>query len=95
MKNMKTGVPYFEEEVLSPYNLMNEKIMLGLRTLNGFDKNHLFSIVNQPIKDEIESKIDTFLNDEILISSNNIISMNPERWLLSDYVSRELFILNE
>ncbi len=95
IKNMKAGVPYFEEEVLSPYNLMNEKIMLGLRTLNGFDKNNLFSIVNQPIKNEIESKLNTFLNDETLISSNNIISMNPEKWLLSDYVSRELFILNE
>ena len=94
IKNMKAGIPYFEQEVLSHYDLVNEKIMLGLRTLNGFDKNHLFSIVNQAKKDEVASKIDTFLKDEILISTNNIISMNPEKWLLSDYVSRELFILN-
>ena len=95
IKNMKAGIPYFEQEVLSHYDLVNEKIMLGLRTISGFDKNHLFSIVNQAKKDEVESKIDTFLKDEILISTNNIISMNPEKWLLSDYVSRELFILNE
>ena len=95
MKNVKAGIPYFEEEVLSPYNLMNEKIMLGLRTLNGFDKNHLLNIVNQPIKLEIERKLNSFLKEEILISKNNIISMKPEKWLLSEYVSRELFILNE
>ena len=91
---MKAGIPYFEQEVLSHYDSVNEKIMLGLRTLNGLDKDHIFSNVPQPIKDEIESKLNTFLKDEILISTNNIISMNPEKWLLSEYVSRELFILN-
>ena len=95
IKNIKTGVPFFEQEVLSPYDLVNEKIMLGLRTLNGLDKNYIFSIVPQSIKDEIESKLNTFLKDEIIISTNNIISMNPEKWLLSEYVSRELFILKE
>ena len=95
IKNIKAGVPYFEQEVLSPYDLVNEKIMLGLRTLNGLDKNYIFSIVPQSIKDEIDSKLNTFLKDGILISTNNIISMNPEKWLLSEYVSRELFILKE
>ena len=95
IKNIKAGVPYFEQEVLSPYDLVNEKIMLGLRTLNGLDKNYIFNIVPQSIKDEIESKLNTFLKEKILISNNNIISMNPEKWLLSEYVSRELFILKE
>jgi oxygen-independent coproporphyrinogen III oxidase len=95
IKNIKAGLPYFEQEVLSPNDLVNEEIMLGLRTLNGLDKDHLLSIVPQLIKDEIESKLNMFLKDEILISTNNIISMNPEKWLLSEYVSRELFILNE
>ena len=95
IKNMKAGIPYFEQEVLSNYDLVNEKIMLGLRTLSGFDKNHLLSILTQPKRDEVKRKIDIFLKDKILISTNNIISMNPEKWLLSEYVSRELFILNE
>ena len=95
IKNIKAGIPYFEQEVLSPYDIINEKIMLGLRTLNGLDKDHVFSIVPQAIKEGIESKLNTFLKDEILLSTNNIISMNPEKWLLSEYVSRELFILKE
>ena len=95
IKNIKAGIPYFEQEVLSPYDIVNEKIMLGLRTLNGLDKDHVFSIIPQAIKEGIESKLNTFLKDEILHSTNNIISMNPEKWLLSEYVSRELFILKE
>ena len=95
IKNIKAGIPYFEQEVLSPYDIVNEKIMLGLRTLNGLDKDHVFSIVPQAIKDEVERKLNTFLKDKILISNENIISMNPEKWLLSEYVSRELFILKE
>ena len=95
IKNMKAGIPYFEQEVLSPYDLVNEKIMLGLRTLNGLDKDDIFNIVPLAINEVIESKLNTFLKDEILISTNNIISMNPEKWLLSEYVSRELFILKE
>ncbi|MDB0010954.1 radical SAM family heme chaperone HemW [Flavobacteriales bacterium] len=95
IKNIKAGIPYFEQEVLSPYDIVNEKIMLGLRTLNGLDKDYVFSIVPQALKEGIESKLNTFLKDEILLSTNNIISMNPEKWLLSEYVSRELFILKE
>lgn len=95
IKNIKAGIPYFEQEVLSPYDIVNEKIMLGLRTLNGLNKDHVFSIVPKAIKEGIESKLNTFLKDEILLSTNNIISMNPEKWLLSEYVSRELFILKE
>lgn len=95
IKNIKAGIPFFEKEVLSPYDIVNEKIMLGLRTLNGLDKEHVFSIVPKAIKEGIESKLNTFLKDEILLSTNNIISMNPEKWLLSEYVSRELFILKE
>ena len=95
IKNIKAGIPCFEQEFLSPYDIVNEKIMLGLRTLNGLDKNHLFSIIPQPVKDEVERKLNTFLKDKILISKENIISMNPEKWLLSEYVSRELFILKE
>ena len=95
IKNIKAGIPYFEQEVLSPYDIVNEKIMLGLRTLNGLDKDHVFSIVPQAVKEGIESKLNTFLKDEILLSTNNIISMNPEKWLLSEYVSREVFILKE
>ncbi|MDB2387529.1 radical SAM family heme chaperone HemW [bacterium] len=95
IKNIKAGIPYFEQEVLSPYDIVNEKIMLGLRTLNGLDKDHVFSIVPKALKEGIESKLNTFLKDEILLSTNNIISMNPEKWLLSEYVSRELFILKE
>ena len=95
IKNIKAGIPYFEQEVLSPYDIVNEKIMLGLRTLNGLDKDHVFSIVPQAIKEGIESKLNTFLKDEILLSTNNIISMNPKKWLLSEYVSRELFIIKE
>ena len=95
IKNIKAGIPFFEKEVLSPYDIVNEKIMLGLRTLNGLDKDHVFSIVPQAIKEGIESKLNTFFKDKILISNENIISMNPEKWLLSEYVSRELFILKE
>ena len=95
IKNIKAGIPYFEQEALSPYDIVNEKIMLGLRTLNGLDKDHLFSIVPQALKEAFESKLNTFLKDEILLSTDNIISMNPEKWLLLEYVSRELFILKE
>ena len=95
IKNIKAGIPCFEQEFLSPYDIVNEKIMLGLRTLNGLDKNHLFSIIPQPVKNEVERKLNTFFKDKILISNENIISMNPEKWLLSEYVSRELFILKE
>ena len=95
INNIQSGVPYFEEETLTPYNLINEKIMLGLRTLNGFDKNHLLSVLNPAIKAEFESKLNALLLEEVIVSKNNVISMRPEKWLLSEYVSRELFILNE
>ena len=55
----------------------------------------MYLVLSPSYKRGIESKLNTFLKDEILLSTNNIISMNPEKWLLSEYVSRELFILKE
>ena len=45
-------------------------------------------------QDKIKLKIQEFIEDKFLSKEGPIISMRKEKWLLSEYVSRELFILN-
>ena len=68
--------------------------MLGLRTENGVDLNNASMFLNEKQKNIIFQKIKSFSDDGLLDYTKNRIKMKPNKWLLAEYVSRELFILN-
>jgi coproporphyrinogen III oxidase-like Fe-S oxidoreductase len=69
--------------------------MLGLRTSKGLDLDNVVNNLKIKNKTAFESKLNRFINEEIVFNKNNNVHMNPEKWLLSEHVSRELFILSE
>ena len=86
---------YFEEEMLSEKDLFNEKIMLGLRTEKGVDVNTIYQYLNPKEQSNFDVKVKTFFKDGLLINENNTIRIPTKKWLLSEYVSREFFILSK
>ena len=76
-------------------DLFNEKIMLGLRTEKGFNLEELMQKIDQKEKKIFKDKLQTFFNDGLLVRSKNRIKIPANKWLLSDYVTREFFILKE
>jgi len=95
IKNIESTSIFHKEEVLSNYDSINEQIMLGLRTSKGFNLDNVVNNLKIKNKTAFENKLNRFIKEDIIINKNNNVHMNPEKWLLSEYVSRELFILSE
>lgn len=95
IKNIESTSIFHKEEVLSNYDSINEQIMLGLRTSKGFNLDNVVNNLKIKNKTAFENKLNSFIKEDIIINKNNNVHMNPEKWLLSEYVSRELFILSE
>ena len=95
ISQINSKLAYSDSEKLSNIDLFNEKIMLGLRTEKGFNLEEIMQNIDQKEKEIFNDKLQTFFNDGLLIQSNNRIKIPANKWLLSDYVSREFFILKE
>ena len=95
IKNIESTSVFHKEEVLSNYDSINEQIMLGLRTSKGFNLDNVVNNLKIKNKTAFENKLNRFIKEEIIFNKNNNVHMSPEKWLLSEYVSRELFILSE
>jgi len=94
IKKVETKEIFFEEEELKECDVYNERIMLGLRTEKGVDLDNMKTFLNEKQQNIIFQKIKSFSNDGLLDYTKNRIKMKPNKWLLAEYVSRELFILN-
>ena len=95
IKNIESTSSFHKEEVLSNNDIINEQIMLGLRTSRGFILDNVVNNLKIKNKTAFENKLNRFIKGDIIFNKNNNVHMNPEKWLLSEYVSRELFILSE
>jgi coproporphyrinogen III oxidase-like Fe-S oxidoreductase len=69
--------------------------MLGLRTENGVSISALYKYLDENQKVKFKSKLNSLIKDGLLTFKNNCIKIPQNKWLLSEYVSREFFILNE
>ena len=83
-----------QKEELCKIDHFNELIMLGLRTSEGVNLPEALKLLNEKNKSDFNFKMDRFLHDGLLKVNNDILVMNKEKWLLSEFISRELFILN-
>ena len=83
-----------QKEELSEIDHFNELIMLGLRTSEGVKLSEALKFLNEKNRNDFNAKIDRFLHEGLIKIKNKNLVMNKEKWLLSEFISRELFILN-
>lgn len=90
IKKMATNIPAFDFEILSPTNVLNEEIMVGLRKKEGIN-TQLLHRENKKEQEEVKQTLKNFSEKNWLIVSDNTVSMTESGWLMSDLVSAELF----
>jgi len=95
IKNVENEDGYFDEEELSKNDIKNEQIMLGLRTKSGFNIKEIILGADDQYKKDFLKKIDELLKEKLIFNKNDYIYMNPEKWLMSEFVSRKLFTLKK
>ncbi len=67
-------------EVLSDGELRNERLMVGLRTVEGVERT-----------EELATRAERFLRDGLLVERGGRLAIPPEKFLVSDYVIASLF----
>ncbi|MFN8437679.1 MAG: radical SAM family heme chaperone HemW [Cytophagales bacterium] len=86
---LKTNNNYYEIEVLTKLDKINEYILTSLRTKWGIDTNHLKEKYNYDILRN--KKISKFVKDNTLILNNNTIKLTKTGIMIADFVILELF----
>ena len=82
-----------QKEELSEIDHFNELIMLGLRTNEGVELSEALKFLNEKNRNDFNAKIDRFSHEGLIKIKNKNLVMNKEKWLLSEFICRELFIL--
>jgi len=85
-----------EIEELSKYDQFNEYVMTSIRTMWGLDLQKVEKEFGYDYKQHILVESQVFLkNEELEILDNKILRATNKGKLLADYISSELFILDE
>lgn len=93
IKGIKNNNPSMEIEILSSNQILNEKIMIGLRTIEGLDYHSILKNLTTQQKQEFETTKNNFINQNLLTDFNSILTLTQEGKLLADHIASEFFII--
>lgn len=80
-----------ENEVLSIYDIYNEMMMVGLRTIWGVDLIKLNSIMDESLKAHFDRSVTIHIVLGNLEISNNILLLKADKFMVSDSIISDLF----
>ena len=83
-----------ESEVLSKIDVLNEIIMIGLRTSDGIDLEFIKSEFSDLNLDNLSKQIELKIKEGILVKTNNKLHTSKEYKFLTDGVASDLFVTN-
>ncbi len=89
IKGIQSGNHAFEIEELSTENQFNERLLTGLRTVYGVEREQLRSIREFP--DDFESRLEQLKDAGWITDENGWIYTTKEGKLRADYIASELF----
>ena len=82
----------YESEILSETDILNELIMIGLRTSDGIDLGLIESKFTNLDLQNLKKQIDLKITDGILVKNNNKLYPSREYKFLTDGIASDLFI---
>lgn len=91
IEGIEQGHPVFESETLDADTLYNEKVMTALRTCEGLPLDNL----TPPYRDYCMKLAQRFLDDQLLILSDNRLRLTRRGLFVSNMVMSELMMVND
>ena len=82
----------YESEILSETDILNELIMIGLRTSDGIDLGLIESKFTNLDLQNLKKQIDLKITDGILVKNNNKLYPSRDYKFLTDGIASDLFI---
>lgn len=88
IKALANNTPYWESETLTETERTNEILITGLRTRKGVDLNQL----PESHRNSIQAQTENYQakHPGLLVLEEGLLRMNPEAWLLTDQVLKEV-----
>jgi oxygen-independent coproporphyrinogen-3 oxidase len=93
MQGIEAGTNYFEKEILSDKEKLNDYLLTGLRTKWGVSLKEI-SRIYKDVPAEFRDTLAQFLSEGILERSEDRITIHPASRLLSDRIAAELFVVD-
>lgn len=90
LKNLGVNDSWFEEELLTSRERWNELILTGLRTKFGVNLSDLTAI--EPLNFTFQKKLNEFVESDLVLVNEEIVTLTPEGRLQADHIASELFI---
>jgi oxygen-independent coproporphyrinogen III oxidase len=91
IRNILAGVSPAETEILTEDQLVNEHIMISLRTMQGLDLDAVEIKYGKAEQQRLISSIPKFINSRLVTFANNKICLTDEGMLMADGIASELF----
>ena len=90
---IKKGDDFFEEEVLTRENIINEFILTRLRTSEGISLKKLSKLTDKMEYTKIVNQMYNFADDFLLIYKNEKFSLTENGMILCDKITSDLFLV--
>ena len=92
MEGIASGKEISEVEHLSTQDKYHDYLITSLRTRSGADPEHIERTCGKRFRIHFEKQTRTFLKSGVMFHSNDRLVLDPEGWLISDYILRALFM---
>jgi oxygen-independent coproporphyrinogen-3 oxidase len=80
-----------ESENLSKKEQYHDYLITSLRTTRGADPEFIYAQFGQQLGDHFNDRSKRFIKEGEMLQNGKRIVIDPERWLMADYIMRELF----
>jgi oxygen-independent coproporphyrinogen III oxidase len=91
IKSIEKKLVPFEEEILTPTQQLNERIMISLRTMEGLDLHKINTEFGEHLSMEIERNANLFIRDKKLLHVQNKLVLTKEGKFFADGIAAALF----
>jgi oxygen-independent coproporphyrinogen-3 oxidase len=81
-----------ETEILTPTQIVNEFIMIGLRTKKGVNFNELFNLTNLGQYEQIINKVNAYIAKNFIENNNSNFYLTKEGLIFADGIASDLFV---
>ena len=91
IKALSANNAFSEEELLTPIQQLNERILTGLRTTKGIDCERLAATFAVDVMEEKKEVIESLSSQNLLTLEKNSIKLNANGFLVADAIALQLF----
>ena len=93
INSIKNNQVFYEEEVLTRNNIINEFILTSLRKMEGISNKKLKEITSQKEYTNIKLQINDLVNRSLVSEKNDFYALTEQGMILCDKITSDLFLV--